>query len=68
MTTAVTSKPGFGNRIAQLYAQATDAAGRYAAYRRTYAELNALHIDALLDLDLYRGDLKQVAHKAVYGH
>ncbi len=39
---------------------------KYIRYRRTYAELKALPLDVLLDLDLYAGDLKNVARKAVY--
>ena len=41
---------------------------KYFAYRRTYAQLDALSIDSLLDLDLYRGDLKRLARQAVYGN
>jgi uncharacterized protein YjiS (DUF1127 family) len=40
---------------------------KYRAYRRTLAELRALPIDMLLDLDFYRGDLKAIARRAVYG-
>jgi uncharacterized protein YjiS (DUF1127 family) len=45
----------------------THAWTRYRSYRRTLSELRALPIDSLLDLDLYRGDLKTVARGAVYG-
>lgn len=40
---------------------------KYRNYRRTLSELRALSIDSLLDLDLYRGDLKTVARRSVYG-
>jgi uncharacterized protein YjiS (DUF1127 family) len=41
---------------------------KYRSYRRTLSELRALPIDSLLDLDIHRGDLKAIAHRAVYGH
>lgn len=44
-----------------------DAWTKRRTYRRTLAELRALPIDSLLDLDLHRGDLSAVAHRAVYG-
>lgn len=44
----------------------TTAWTKFRSYRRTLAELRALPIDSLLDLDLYRADLKSVAHRAVY--
>ena len=44
----------------------TTAWTKYRTYRRTLAELRALSVDSLLDLDLYRGDLKTVARHAVY--
>lgn len=38
----------------------------YKTYRRTLAELRELPTDTLLDLDLYRGDLKRIARQAVW--
>lgn len=43
------------------------AASRRAAYRRTVAELLRLPVDTALDLDIYRGDVRRIAHRAVYG-
>lgn len=40
---------------------------KYAAYRRTMRELAALTLDARLDLDIYAGDIRKIAHTAVYG-
>ncbi len=45
----------------------TTAWTKYRTYRRTLAELRALPIDSLLDLEFNRGDLKSIAHRAVYG-
>ncbi len=45
----------------------TTAWTKYRTYRRTLAELRALPIDSLLDLDFHRDDLKSIARKAVYG-
>ncbi len=46
----------------------TNAWTKYRNFRRTLSELRALPIDSLLDLDIHRGDLKTIAHRAVYGH
>ena len=45
----------------------TTAWTKYRTYRRTLSELRALSTDSLLDLDMYRGDLKSIARNAVYG-
>ena len=37
------------------------------AYNRTVRELSRLPIDVALDLDIYPGDIKSIAHRAVYG-
>jgi hypothetical protein len=43
------------------------AAQKRAAYHRTVAELEALPLDTALDLDIYRGDARKIARRAVYG-
>ena len=43
------------------------AARKRAAYNRTVAELEALPLDVALDLDIYRGDARKIARRAVYG-
>lgn len=45
----------------------TNAWMKFRTYRRTLAELRALSTDSLLDLNMYRGDLDKIAHRAVYG-
>ena len=42
-------------------------ARRWAAYRRTVAELRAMPLDTALDLDLYHGDAEKIAARAIYG-
>ena len=42
-------------------------AERYATYRRTLRELQGLDLNTALDLDLYPGDARQIARRAVYG-
>ncbi len=39
----------------------------FAQYRRTVRSLNGLTLEARLDLDIYKGDIPQIAYKAVYG-
>lgn len=41
---------------------------KYGAYRRTLRELNALPLETRLDLDIYSGDIRKIAHTAVYGY
>jgi uncharacterized protein YjiS (DUF1127 family) len=36
-------------------------------YWRTINELRRLPLDTALDLDIYRGDVKEIARRAVYG-
>ncbi len=38
-----------------------------AAYATTVRELDAMSIETALDLDIYHGDIKQIARSAVYG-
>lgn len=44
-----------------------DRARKRAAYNRTLAELSRLPRDIRLDLDIYEGDDRRLAHEAVYG-
>ena len=57
---------GLADGVVTLIADAKDAARRYVSYRRTLAQLEKLDADALLDLDLYRGDLRKVAWNAAF--
>ncbi len=40
---------------------------KHAAYHRTVRELRRMPLDTALDLDIYPGDAKQIAHRAVFG-
>jgi uncharacterized protein YjiS (DUF1127 family) len=51
-----------------IIARLQTAARKRAAYARTVAELEAMPLDVALDLDIYRGDARKIAHRAVYGH
>ena len=44
-----------------------EVARNAVAYRNTVAELTALPVATLLDLDIYRGDIKRIARDAVFG-
>ncbi len=70
MTTAVAIARRFtlADGAVTLIANAKDAARRYVSYHRTLKQLEKLDTDALLDLDLYRGDLKKVAWNAAFNH
>jgi uncharacterized protein YjiS (DUF1127 family) len=45
----------------------TKAWTKYRTYRRTLAELRALPIDSLLDLNIDRSELATIARSEVYG-
>lgn len=40
---------------------------KHRAYRNTINELRRLPLDTALDLDIHRGNIKAIAHRAVYG-
>ena len=40
---------------------------RRRQYQRTVREIESLPLDTALDLDLYRGDARRIARRAVYG-
>ena len=40
---------------------------KHAMYNRTVRELSNLPVDTALDLDIYPGDAKTLARRAVYG-
>ena len=44
------------------------AARKRAAYARTVAEIEAMPLDVALDLDIYQGDARKIARRAVYGN
>ena len=64
--TDVSIQSGLTRSGAKLFGGITESVARYLRYRRTLGELDALSTDSLLDLDLYRGDLRRVARNAVY--
>ena len=43
------------------------AAARRRRYNQTVREIETMPIDVALDLDLYRGDARRIARRAVYG-
>ena len=44
-----------------------DGLKKRAAYRRTVRALRQMPLDIALALDIYRGDAREIAHRAVYG-
>lgn len=44
-----------------------DELKKHAAYHRTVRELRRMPLDTALDLDIYPGDVKSIARRAVYG-
>jgi len=54
-------------RAPTAFAAARTAITNYLAYRRTYAALDALSDQNLIDLGLTRQDLKKEAYRSAYG-
>lgn len=44
------------------------AAQKHAAYMRTRRAIEAMPAETALDLGIYPGDARKLAHDAVYGH
>jgi hypothetical protein len=53
--------------MTSLFETLRDRAQKRARYNETVAELSATSLDTRLDLDIYKGDIPQIARKAVYG-
>ena len=53
--------------MAPIITRAQDAIRTHAAYRKTVREIRRLPVDVALDLDLYPGDARNIARRAVYG-
>jgi hypothetical protein len=54
--------------MTSLYATVRDRARKRALYNRTVYELRSTSIDTRLDLDIYAGDIDDIARRAVYGN
>lgn len=54
--------------MSTFFSDIRSALRKRAAYNRTVAELRALPLDVALDLDIYPGDARSIARKAVYGN
>lgn len=54
-------------KMKSLVSHLRAAARNRVAYLRTVAELSQLPLDTRLDLDIYAGDVRRIAHRAVYG-
>lgn len=53
--------------MSTLFNRLNTAIQKRAAYHRTVAELESLPLDTRLDLNIYAGDIPQIAAQAVYG-
>ena len=51
----------------RLFTRLNKSMNQLIAYHRTKAELEALPLETRLDLDIYKGDIPQIAAHAVYG-
>ena len=53
--------------MTSLFGTLRDRAQKRARYNETVAELNSTTLNTRLDLDIYQGDIPQIARRAVYG-
>jgi len=53
--------------MATFFRALRTAAAKRAAYNRTAAERSRLDVHAAFDVNIYRGDIPEIARKAVYG-
>ncbi|MFP7570461.1 hypothetical protein [Marivita sp. S2033] len=54
--------------MAQFMSSMRDRLSKRAAYNRTVREIREMPMDIALDLNIYPGDARKIAHKAVYGN
>ena len=50
-----------------IFTRLNTAVQKRVAYNRTVYELETLPLNTRLDLDIYAGDIPQIAARAVYG-
>ncbi len=53
--------------MTSLFENIRQSAKQRAMYNLTVAALNKTTLETRLDLDIYRGDIPEIAHHAVYG-
>jgi len=53
--------------MAPLFETLRDRANKRARYNETVAELQSTSLNTRLDLDIYLGDIHQIARRAIYG-
>ena len=53
--------------MTKLYTTIKTAAEKRAAYNRTVRELESMPVDIALDVGIYPGDARAIAHRIVYG-
>lgn len=68
MVMSALSGAGSDDRIQETTMFGMNSLQKRMQYRRTVRELKNLPVDTALDLDIYPGDAKKIAHRAVYGH
>jgi hypothetical protein len=53
--------------MAHFMSSLRDRLQKRAAYHRTVREIRSMPLDVALDLDIYPGDAKRIAQRAIYG-
>ncbi len=55
-------------RVTAVFANFRQSQADYRLFKTTMNELHSLETRELTDLGIYRGDIRAVAHKSVYGN
>ena len=58
---------GRNGRMSTLLNDFKIALRKRAAYNRTVRDISEMPLDTAVDLDLYQGDARKIARRAVYG-
>ena len=66
MTTMITASATFGARVANFFNGLRARRARYAIYRETLRELEALRERELNDLGIHRAAIRGIAYQAAY--
>lgn len=66
-TAPAVSAPILG-RVTAVFTSLRQSQADYRLFKNTMNELQSLETRELTDLGIYRGDIRAVAHKSVYGN
>ncbi|MGH1578267.1 DUF1127 domain-containing protein [Planktotalea sp.] len=66
LTDTFAAQGSFGEKIASLWAQVSEARAKRAVFRQTFSELSSLSSRELADLGIARSMIRRIAYQAAY--